>query len=52
MWRGNSSDLGGAGAYAIRITSTSKCPGRLNVVHGSNTVRNATSGLTNIAVTP
>ncbi|KAA6211017.1 cellulose binding domain-containing protein [Streptomyces filamentosus] len=52
VWRGNSSDLGGVGAYAIRITSTSKCPGRLNVVHASNTVRGATSGLTNIAVTP
>ncbi|MGW1012153.1 cellulose binding domain-containing protein [Streptomyces termitum] len=52
VWRDNSSDLGGVGAYAIRITSTSKCAGRLNVVHASNTVKNATGGLTNIAVTP
>ncbi|GAB1819730.1 discoidin domain-containing protein [Herbidospora sp. RD11066] len=52
VWRGNRSDLGGVGAYAIRITSTSKCAGDLNIVHASNTVTNAVTGLTNIAVTP
>ncbi|MFF2520690.1 discoidin domain-containing protein [Streptomyces liangshanensis] len=52
VWRGNRSDLGGTGAYAIRITSTSQCAGDPNVVHASNTVTNATSGLTNIPVTP
>ncbi|MEV4222105.1 right-handed parallel beta-helix repeat-containing protein [Nonomuraea sp. NPDC049725] len=52
VWRGNRSDLGGVGAYAIRITSTSKCRARPNVVHSSNTVTNAVSGLTNIPVTP
>ncbi|MER7002057.1 cellulose binding domain-containing protein [Dactylosporangium sp. NPDC000555] len=52
IWRDNVSDLGGAGRYAINVTSTSKCAGNLNVVYASNTVRNATTGLTNIAVTP
>ncbi|MEV0395521.1 cellulose binding domain-containing protein [Polymorphospora rubra] len=52
VWRGNRSDLGGIGQYAIRVTSTSKCPGNLNRVHADNTVTNATIGLTNIAVTP
>lgn len=52
VWRGNRSDLGGVGAYAIRITSVSKCTANPNVVHASNTVSNATSGLTNIPVTP
>ncbi|WP_436762655.1 right-handed parallel beta-helix repeat-containing protein, partial [Streptosporangium sp. V21-05] len=52
VWRANRSDLGGVGAYAIRITSTSKCAGNLNVVYSSNTVTNAVSGLTNIPVTP
>ncbi|GAA1416348.1 cellulose binding domain-containing protein [Catellatospora coxensis] len=52
VWRANSSNLGGVGQYAIRITSTSKCAGNLNVVYASNTVANATAGLTNIAVTP
>lgn len=52
VWRDNASDLGGVGMYAIRITSTSKCAGDPNVVHSSNTVRNALSGLTNIKVTP
>ncbi|KUL29732.1 cellulose binding domain-containing protein [Actinoplanes awajinensis] len=52
IFRGNRSDLGGAGAWAINVTSTSKCAGNLNVVYASNTVTNATSGLTNIAVTP
>jgi len=51
-WRSNSSNLGGVGQYAIRITSTSKCTGNPNVVYASNTVTNATIGLTNIAVTP
>jgi hypothetical protein len=52
MWRNNRSDLGGVGAWAIDVTSTSKCAGNLNVVYASNTVTNAKSGLTNIAVTP
>ncbi|PSL51764.1 parallel beta helix pectate lyase-like protein [Saccharothrix carnea] len=52
VWRDNRSDLGGVGQYAIRVTSTSKCPGVPNVVHGSNTVTRAVVGLTNIAVTP
>jgi hypothetical protein len=52
IWRGNRSDLGGAGAWAINVTSTSKCAGNLNVVYASNTVTNARSGLTNIAITP
>ncbi|WP_144122289.1 cellulose binding domain-containing protein [Catellatospora sichuanensis] len=52
VWRGNTSNLGGVGQYAIRVTSTSKCAGNLNVVYASNTVTNATTGLTNIAVTP
>ncbi|RSM77273.1 hypothetical protein DMH04_35030 [Kibdelosporangium aridum] len=51
-WRDNKSDLGGAGEYAIRITSTSKCRERPNVVYASNTVTRATKGLTNIPVTP
>jgi hypothetical protein len=51
-WRNNDSELGGIGRWAINITSTSKCAGNLNVVSASNTVTNATSGLTNIAVTP
>ncbi|MEV6977634.1 right-handed parallel beta-helix repeat-containing protein [Kitasatospora sp. NPDC093806] len=52
VWRGNTSDLGGVGAYAIRITSVSACAGRPNVVHASNTVAHATGGLTNVPVTP
>jgi hypothetical protein len=52
VWRNNRSDLGGAGAWAINVTSTSKCAGNLNVVYASNTVTNAKSGLTNIAITP
>ncbi|MFJ3902949.1 discoidin domain-containing protein [Streptomyces sp. NPDC090025] len=52
VWRGNRSDLGGVGAYAIKITSTSKCTANPNVVYASNTVSNATSGLTNVPVTP
>ena len=50
VWRNNRSDLGGAGTWAINVTSTSKCAGHLNVVYASNTVTNARSGLTNIAV--
>jgi hypothetical protein len=52
VWRDNRSDLGGVGAYAIKISSVSKCSGNPNVVHSSNTVTNATAGLTNIPVTP
>ncbi|MEV4392918.1 right-handed parallel beta-helix repeat-containing protein [Nonomuraea sp. NPDC049607] len=52
VWRGNRSDLGGVGAYAIKITSTSKCVADPNVVHSSNTVTGATRGLTNVPVTP
>ncbi|MFD0742718.1 hypothetical protein ACFQ1L_13590 [Phytohabitans flavus] len=52
VWRNNTSNLGGVGRYAINVTSTSRCPGHLNVVYSSNTVTNAVTGLTNIAVTP
>jgi hypothetical protein len=52
VWRNNRSDLGGVGKWAIDVTSTSKCAGNPNIVYASNTVTNATSGLTNIAVTP
>ncbi|RSD09493.1 hemagglutinin protein [Amycolatopsis eburnea] len=52
VWRNNKSDLGGAGAYAIKISSVSKCAAHPNVVYASNTVTNAKSGLTNITVTP
>jgi parallel beta-helix repeat protein len=51
VWRGNVSDLGGVGAYAINVTNQSKCPGNPNVVYASNTVSGATKGLTNIATT-
>ncbi len=51
VWRDNVSDLGGAGRYAINVTSTSKCAGNLNVVYTSNRVTNATGGLTNITPT-
>ncbi|MFF5933457.1 hypothetical protein [Streptomyces sp. NPDC012508] len=40
------------GAYAVKISSTSKCTADPNVVYGSNTVTNARSGLTNVPVTP
>ncbi|GLY40723.1 hypothetical protein Amsp01_067460 [Amycolatopsis sp. NBRC 101858] len=52
VWRNNKSDLGGVGAYAIKISSVSKCAADPNVVYASNTVTNATAGLTNIPVTP
>ncbi|GAA0583671.1 peptide ABC transporter substrate-binding protein [Kribbella sandramycini] len=52
VWRNNSSNLGGAGKYAIFISSTSKCSADPNVVHASNTVQNAQTGLTNVPVTP
>ena len=52
VWRNNTSDLGGTGKWAINVTSTSKCAGNPNIVHASNTVTGATSGLTTIAVTP
>ncbi|MFI6595818.1 discoidin domain-containing protein [Nonomuraea sp. NPDC050536] len=52
VWRSNTSDLGGVGAYAIKITSVSQCSAQPNVVYSSNTVTNATSGLTNIPITP
>ncbi|MFB9689828.1 hemagglutinin protein [Amycolatopsis plumensis] len=52
VWRGNKSDLGDVGAYAIKISSVSKCQADPNVVSASNTVTNARSGLTNIPVTP
>jgi parallel beta-helix repeat protein len=51
VWRNNNSDLGGVGAYAINVTDQANCTGNLNVVYSSNTVTNATKGLTNIAVT-
>jgi hypothetical protein len=51
-WRGNRSDLGGVGQYAINITSVSKCTAMPNVVYASNTVTGAVKGLTNAQVTP
>ena len=51
VWRGNKSDLGGVGNYAINVSDQSKCSGNLNVVYSSNTVTNAKIGLTNITVT-
>ena len=51
IWRDNDSDLGGVGRYAVFVSSTSKCSGNPNRVYASNTVTNAVSGLTNIAVT-
>ena len=52
VWRGNRSDLGGVGQYAINITSVSKCTANPNIVYSSNTVTRAVKGLTNIPVTP
>jgi hypothetical protein len=52
VWRDNKSDLGGVGAYAVKITSVSKCAANPNVVYASNIVTNARSGLTNVPVTP
>ncbi|MGI5152772.1 hypothetical protein ACQEVC_41410 [Plantactinospora sp. CA-294935] len=52
VWRRSSSDLGGVGRWAVNVTFTSQCAGNLNAVYASNTVTNATGGLTNIAVTP
>ncbi len=52
VWRGNRSDLGGVGQYAVNITSVSKCSAMPNVVHASNTVTGAVRGLTNVAITP
>ncbi|HCS59886.1 MAG TPA: hypothetical protein DIW46_00590 [Microbacterium sp.] len=52
VWKNNDSDLGGVGDYAIRVSSTSKCASNPNTVYDSNTVTNANSGLTNVAVTP
>ncbi|MFD4637017.1 cellulose binding domain-containing protein [Lentzea sp. NPDC058436] len=51
-WRGNRSDLGGVGQYAINVTSVSKCSALPNVVYASNTVTGAVKGLTNAPVTP
>ncbi|MGR3867075.1 discoidin domain-containing protein [Streptomyces graminifolii] len=52
VWRNNKSDLGGAGEYAVYVSSVSKCATNPNVVYSSNTVTNAKKGLTNITVTP
>jgi chitodextrinase len=52
VWRNNKSNLGGVGQYAIYITSVSKCTANPNKVYASNTVTNATTGLTNIPLTP
>ncbi|MBW8764485.1 MAG: discoidin domain-containing protein [Microbacterium sp.] len=52
IWRGNDSDLGGVGGYAVFVSSTSKCSGNPNKVYASNTVTGAVNGLTNITVTP
>ncbi len=50
-WRGDRSDLGGAGEYAIKITTLAQCTGNPNVVYASNTVTGAKKGLTNAPVT-
>jgi hypothetical protein len=50
VWRDNRSDLGGAGKWAINVTSVSKCAGHPNLVYASNTVTGALNGLTNIPV--
>jgi Periplasmic copper-binding protein (NosD) len=52
VWRGNRSDLGDVGEYAVYVVSTSKCKANPNVVHASNTVTRAKKGLTNVPVTP
>jgi hypothetical protein len=52
VWRNNDSGLGDVGEYAVKVTSTSKCPERPNVVHSSDTVTGETRGLTHIGVTP
>ena len=52
VFRGNHSDLGGVGGYAIALWSQSDCGDNPNTVHASNTVSNANQGLTNIDVTP
>jgi hypothetical protein len=52
IWHGNDSDLGGVGAYAVNVTDQSHCSSEPNVVYSSNTVAQATAGLTNITVTP
>ncbi|MFG2044839.1 discoidin domain-containing protein [Dactylosporangium sp. NPDC048998] len=51
VWRSNDSDLSNVGAYAINVTNQSTCGSNLNVVYSSNTVINATKGLTNITIT-
>jgi F5/8 type C domain len=50
VFRSNDSNLGGVGGYAVNVTDQSHCSSA-NVVYSSNTVTNAKSGLTNIAVT-
>ncbi|MGW0772787.1 hypothetical protein ACWD01_03820 [Streptomyces sp. NPDC002835] len=52
MWRNNDSGLGYVGEYAIKVTSTSTCPERPDVVHSSDTVTGETRGLTSIGATP
>lgn len=52
IWRGNKSDLGGVGQFAVKITSPSQCKANPNVVYASNTVTRAVNGLTNVPVTP
>ncbi|MET9229186.1 hypothetical protein [Lentzea sp. NPDC003310] len=52
VWRGNRSDLGNVGEYAVYVSSTSKCKAYPNVVHASNTVTKAKKGVSNIPVTP
>ncbi|AFR10967.1 right-handed parallel beta-helix repeat-containing protein [Nocardiopsis alba] len=52
VFRDNHSDLGGVGGFAIALWSQSDCADDPNVVYESNTVDNASRGLTNIDVTP
>jgi curli biogenesis system outer membrane secretion channel CsgG len=50
--RAATTDLGGAAGYAFNVTDQSNCSANPNRVYASNTVANASKGLTNIPVTP
>jgi hypothetical protein len=50
-FRGNDSNLGGAGGYAINVTNQKECGSAPNVVYADNKVQNAGKGLTNADVT-
>jgi hypothetical protein len=50
-FRGNDSNLGGAGGYAINVTNQKECGSAPNVVYANNKVQKAAKGLTNVDVT-